>query len=108
MISYHGGPGYGQERAGLEANGTYQDSSILAGYRDGTDFFMSYSKQLRNGTVLPRITRGQAALHKVKTEVDVLAQLKPSLKHQIPSATEPAGGPLQKDRAKMSMRHHLP
>jgi len=74
MISYYGEAGYGQERMGFDKS--YQETSVLTGYRDGTDFFTSYSKQLRQGTVLPNISRGRVAIQNVKRESDVLLKIK--------------------------------
>jgi Ca2+-binding EF-hand superfamily protein len=74
MLSYYGEPQCGQERVGFEE--AYVDNSILTGYRDGTDFFTTYSKQLRTGTVLPSIKeRGRAAALTVKKEVGVLMKM---------------------------------
>jgi hypothetical protein len=76
MLSYYGKPGYGQERTGFDH--PYQESSVLPGYRDGTDFFTAYQKQLRTGTVLPNIRdRGRVALENVKREVGIINKLKP-------------------------------
>jgi len=75
MLSYYGAPSYGQDRTGFDK--PYEDSSVLPGYRDGTDFFASYSKQLRTGSILPDIReRGRVTIRKVKIEVDVLRIMK--------------------------------
>ena len=75
MLSYHGEPGYGQERVGFEEQ--YNESSVMPGHRDGSDFFTSYSKQLRNGSVLPKITRGQEAMSRVKQRVEIVSEMMP-------------------------------
>ena len=76
MLSYYGDAGYGQDRVGFDK--PYEESSVLTGYRDGTDFFETYSKQLRNGTVLPDIHKGRAPLQNAKSKVGVSMHTKPT------------------------------